>query len=266
MERPTRRAWRAPVSGGPRRAANGDGTCPFVHTGRSCVCFSGHADVDSGGRVSVCAHGTPARVQSRTRGGRFVRLRVRLCTRSLMACAKSDTRLAVSHRSCPLVHTGRPRVCEVGHKISRNEPFLSVCAHAAYWRVQSRTLDRQNGAVSVRLCTPSNAPCAQADTTTGEGPGSLRVREGPTAGEPARQAETISSSQQGLPAQPLFRGSAPAGRSADRCATYAGLPGRIRAAPGGGALDVLRCGHGTKAFGRACVTPSYSWNATLGDK
>ena len=142
MERPTRRAWRAPVSGGPRRAANGDGTCPFVHTGRSCVCFSGHADVDSGGRVSVCAHGTPARVQSRTRGGRFVRLRVRLCTRSLMACAKSDTRLAVSHRSCPLVHTLPYGVCKVGHEIGRIAPFLSACAHRRMPRVHNRTRRR----------------------------------------------------------------------------------------------------------------------------
>ena len=227
---------------------------------------SGHSRGEWGQDVSVCAHGTPARVRSRTRGGRFVRSRVRLCTRRLLACAKSDTRLAASHRSCPLVHTWRPRVCKVGHRIGRNEPFLSVCAHAAYWRVQSRTRDRQNGAVSVRLCTPSSAPCAQADTTTGEGPRSLRVREGPTAGGPARQAEMISSSQQGLPEQPLLCRAGPAGRSTDHCATCAGLPGRIRAAPGGGALDVLRGGHGTKAFGRACITPSYSWNATLGDK
>ncbi len=68
---------------------------------------SGHSRGEWGQDVSVCAHRAPARVQSRTRGGRFGRLRVRLCTRSLMACAKSDTRPAVSRRSCPLVHTGR---------------------------------------------------------------------------------------------------------------------------------------------------------------
>ena len=123
MERPTRRAWRAPVSGGPRRAANGDGTCPFVHTGRSYVCFSGHADVDSGGRASVCAHALLWRVQSRTRDWPYRTVLVRLCTRGDRACAKSDTKLAVTSRSCPFVHTPPIGVCKVGHETGRMAPF-----------------------------------------------------------------------------------------------------------------------------------------------
>ena len=119
--------------------------------------------------LSVCAHGTRTRVQSRTRGGRFGRLRVRLCTRRLLSCAKSDTRLAVSRRSCPLVHTLSSVVCKVGHAGADSGDYESVCAHAAFRRVQSRTQDWPYRAVLVRSCTPLSAPCAQADTTTGEG-------------------------------------------------------------------------------------------------
>ena len=115
--------------------------------------------------------------------------RVRLCTRPRHACAFPDTGPAVSRRTCPFVHTGRPRVCKVGHGTGRIAPHLSVCAHAALWRVQSRTRDLPNGAALVRLRTPSNAPCAQADTTTGKVPGRLRVR-----GLTCRRAPTVDHS------------------------------------------------------------------------
>ena len=49
----------------------------------------------------------------------------------------------------------------------------------------------------------------------------------------------------------------------DHWAACAGFPGRIHAAPGEGVLDVLRGGHGAKAFGRTCVTPGDLWNAPL---
>ena len=189
----------------------------------------------SGGR------GRPWREHKRTLARRMGAGRVRLCTRDARACAKSDTRRPIRAVARPFVHTPPIGVCKVGHEAGRMAPFLSACAHPRVPRVHKRTRRRER-------------------------PGSLRVREGPTAGGPARQAEMISSSQQGLPEQPLLCRAGPAGRSTDHCATCAGLPGRIRAAPGGGALDVLRGGHGTKAFGRACITPSYSWNATLGDK
>ena len=182
------------------------------------------------------------RVLFRTRDRPYRAALVRLCTRCLMACAKSDTRLAVTSRSCPFVHTGCSGVCKVGHADADSGDRTSACAHGTPARVQSRTRDRPCRAALVRLCTPSNAPCAQADTTTGEGPARLRAREGPTAGGHARQAETISSSKQGPPEQPLLRGAVPAGRSTDHWAACASLPGRTRAAPGEGALGVLRAG------------------------
>ncbi len=101
---------------------------------------------------------------------RMVTGRVRLCTRDARACAFPDTRTSIRAVARPFVHTGRTRVCKVGHGIGQIAPFLSVCAHAALWRVHSRTRDWQNSAVLVRMCTPSNAPCAQSDTTTGGGP------------------------------------------------------------------------------------------------
>ena len=102
--------------------------------------------------------------------------RVRLCTRPRHACAFPDTGPAVSRRTCPFVHTLPYGVCKVGHGTGRIAPHLSVCAHGTPARVQSRTRDRPHGAALVRLRTPPNAPCAQADTTTGKVPGRLRVR------------------------------------------------------------------------------------------
>ena len=104
------------------------------------------------------------------------------------------------------MHTARARVCKVGHAEADSGDYESVCAHAAFWRVHSRTQDWPYRAVLVRSCTPSSAPCAQADTTTGEGlrtsacvrgqlktafdgigvVAHLRVREGATAVGPAR--------------------------------------------------------------------------------
>ena len=124
------------------RAASGGRTCPFVHTGRPGVCKVGHVTGHIAPFLSVSAHGTFGRVQSRTHGGRFGRSRVRFCTRCLMVCAKSDTKLAEWRRSCPFVHTGRPRVCRVGHGTGRMAPFLSVCVHGTIARVQSRTRDQ----------------------------------------------------------------------------------------------------------------------------
>jgi len=63
---------------------------PFVHTGRPGVCKVGREAGHTALYLSVCAHGTPRRVQIRTRRGRFGRSRVRLCTRDAQACAKSD--------------------------------------------------------------------------------------------------------------------------------------------------------------------------------
>ncbi len=99
-----------------------------------------------------------------------------------------DARMPIRAIARPLVHTGRPRVCKVGHETGRMAPFLSacahgaparvqsrtrggrfgdyesVCAHAVLWRVQSRTRDRRNGAVLVRLCTRGARACAKSDT------------------------------------------------------------------------------------------------------
>ena len=70
--------------------ADKGGTCPTLHTRSYGVCRYGHAEADSGDRASVCAHGTPRRVQSRTRGWPYGAVLVRLCTRDAQACAKSD--------------------------------------------------------------------------------------------------------------------------------------------------------------------------------
>ena len=112
----------------------------------------------------------PGRVQIRTSDWPHGAALVRLCTRDVHVCAKSDTRLTVPCRSCPLVHTGRSGVCEIGHENADSGGRASVCAHGTWLRVQIRTRVRPRSAARVRLCTPSSAPCAQADTTTGEGP------------------------------------------------------------------------------------------------
>ena len=107
-------------------------------------------------------HGaTPSRAGHDAR--RMVTGRVRSCTRRLIACAKSDTRRPIQAVTRPFLHTGRPCVCKVGHEISCNEPPLSACAHVGLRRVQSRTRDRQNGTVPVRLCTRAGTPCAFTD-------------------------------------------------------------------------------------------------------
>ena len=70
----------------------------------------------------------------------------------------------MSRRSCPFVHTGRPRVCKVGHAEADSGDRASVKAHGTLVRVQSRTRDRRNGAVPVRLCTRDACACAKSDT------------------------------------------------------------------------------------------------------
>ena len=127
------------------------------------ACLSGSAEDGLGASTPAFARDLGGRVHKRTLAWRMGAGRVRLCTRGARACAKSDTEPAVSRRSCPLVHTGaracaksdtrRPiraitspfvhtppiGVCKVGHVTGRMAPLLSVCAHAAYWRVRSRT-------------------------------------------------------------------------------------------------------------------------------
>ena len=104
----------------------------------------------------------PWREHKRTLARRMGAGRVRLCTQGARACAKSDTRRPIRAITSPFVHTPPIGVCKVGHEIGCSEPPLSACAHRRVPRVHKRT------------------------RTTGEGPGSLRAREGPTAGGPAR--------------------------------------------------------------------------------
>ena len=132
---------------------------PHMRATGTAVCASGRSRGEWGQDVSACAHGAPTRVQSRTRNRQNGTALVRLCTRCLLACAKSDTRLAVSHRSCPLVHTGRPRVCKVGHETGRMAPLLSVCTHHRMPRVHKRTRRRARG-----LALPA---CARGKRSTG---------------------------------------------------------------------------------------------------
>ena len=67
----------------------------------------------SGGRSRPwCEH-------KRTLARRMGAGRVRLCTQGARACAKSDTRLVVSHRFCPFVHTVECPVCTSGHDVGR---------------------------------------------------------------------------------------------------------------------------------------------------
>ena len=113
-------SWTDHVAQHPRAEAaalaNGeDGSCPTLHTPPPCVCFSGHGTGRIAPHLSVCAHGTPARVQSRTRNRPHRAAPVRLCTRCLMACAKSDTGPAEWRRTCPFAHTIECPVCTSGH-------------------------------------------------------------------------------------------------------------------------------------------------------
>ena len=108
------------------------------------------------------------RVPYRKRGGRSRRLDARIRTRPERPRAQADARAANGGRTCPFVHTGRPRVCEVGHAEADSGGYASVCAHGAYWRVRGRTRDRQNGAALVRLCTRGAHACAKSDTKPAE--------------------------------------------------------------------------------------------------
>ena len=65
--------------------------------------------------LSVCAHGTWLRVRSRTRERPYRALPVRLCTRDVAACAKSDTWMPIRAIARPFVHTGLSGVCTNGH-------------------------------------------------------------------------------------------------------------------------------------------------------
>ena len=219
VERATRRAWCAPVSGGPRRGARVRGGCRRVRTSarlkprrahaevsadgeggsrptlrasrvrvplrtrggrswrldvrirartRAAACASGRPRGEWGQDVSVCAHGTSKRVQSRTRNRPYRAVLVRFCTRDVRACAKSDTWRPIRAVVRLFLHTLPYGVCKVGHVTSRNEPFLSACVHHR---------------------TPRLHKWARR---WAKGPGRLRVREGSTADEPAWQAEKIT--------------------------------------------------------------------------
>ena len=137
---------------------------PHSRATRAAACASGRPRGEWGQDVSVCAHGTSKRVQSRTRNRPYRAVLVRFCTRDVRACAKSDTWRPIRAVARPLLHTLPYGVCKVGHVTSRNEPFLSACAHGTPTRVQSRTRDRPHGAVLVRLCTRDDCACAKSDT------------------------------------------------------------------------------------------------------
>jgi hypothetical protein len=84
--------------------------------------------------------GKQRRAYIRTCGSRDGLLRVRFCTRSSRACAKSDNGVANLARTCPLMHTGPVRVCENGRVKVRQAPHVSVFAHGLFalpWVVDS---------------------------------------------------------------------------------------------------------------------------------
>ena len=121
--------------------ADSSARCPFVHTPPQCVCFFGHEGAGSDPKVSVSAHVAIVRVRKRTRGFRFSLRFVRFCTRSLPACALSDTEVPISPLICPFLHTPPPCVCRNGHGSAISSatcPFL----HASLARA------RENGHVS----------------------------------------------------------------------------------------------------------------------
>ena len=111
-----------------------------MHATGAAVCVCGHV----GGRkiwtASDFAHASILRVLFRTRAGPIRAGRVRLCTRGLTACAKSDTQRPIRAIARPFVHTGRPDVCKVGREAGHTALYLSVCAHGTPKRVQSRTM------------------------------------------------------------------------------------------------------------------------------
>ena len=103
------------------------------------------------------AHGTPTRVQSRTQDWPYRAVLVRFCTLGARACAFPDTRRPIRAVTRPFVHTGRPRVCKVGHKIGRIAPFLSVFAHCRVPRVHKRTRRRARSS-GAPACASSRRP------------------------------------------------------------------------------------------------------------
>ena len=119
--------------------ADSSARCPFVHTPPQCVCFFGHEGAGSDPKVSVSAHVAIVRVRKRTRGFRFSLRFVRFCTRSLLACAKTDTEVLILPLICPFLHTQSARVCFIGHGGADLASDLSVSAHAATMCVQKRT-------------------------------------------------------------------------------------------------------------------------------
>jgi hypothetical protein len=154
-----------------------------------------------------------------------------LCTRWLTACAKSDTGPAEWHSSCPLVHTGRPRVCKVGHETGRIAPPLSACAHRRVPRVHKRTRRRARG-LRASACARGHRPAG----TRGRPKRSLRANKG-------RPSSRLFAglTRRCIP-QITGRHARPAGAN-PRCA-------RRRSA------GRLRGGYEAKAFTRACATHS----------
>ena len=144
VERATRRAWCAPVSGGPRRGARVRGGCRRVRTSARLKPRRAHADVsaDGEGGSRPTLRASRVRVPLRTRGGRSWRLDVRIRARPERLRAQADARAASGGRTCPFLHTGRSGVCIVGHVTGHIAPFLSVSAHGTIARVQSRTRDQ----------------------------------------------------------------------------------------------------------------------------
>lgn len=76
--------------------------------------------------------GKQRRAYIRTCGSRDGLLRVRFCTRSSRACAKSDNGVANLARTCPLMHTGPVRVCENGRVKVGQAPHVSASAHELF--------------------------------------------------------------------------------------------------------------------------------------
>ena len=106
------------------------GSCVSVFThGNNGVCKVGHMSGEMGLSVSDCAHGLCACVQSRTHEWRDGLVFVRLCTRRVRLCAKSDTKTLKLGPACPFLHTACVRVCKVGHKNGETGLCVSVFAH-----------------------------------------------------------------------------------------------------------------------------------------
>ena len=118
------------------------GSCVSVFThGNNGVCKVGHMSGEMGLSVSDCAHGVCACVQRRTHEWRDGLVFVRLCTRSVSVCAKSDTKTVKLSPACPFLHTACVRVCIYGH----------ICAAFAFLRTKK-------GGPTARTCQPSGHP------------------------------------------------------------------------------------------------------------